>query len=76
MPASIFTGCSLTTCDKPVLADLGLETLNYRRDFRKLKWHYKIKHMNDERLPFELLANEWDKVKSKGRSWKMLACPC
>ena len=63
-------GCSITTCDEPVLTDLGLETLKYRRDFRKLKWHYKIKRMNDERLPFKLLANEWDKVKSKGRPRK------
>ena len=63
-------GCSMTTCDEPVLADLGLEALKYRIDFRKLKWHYKIKLMNDERLPFKLLANEWDKVKSKGRPRK------
>ena len=27
---------------------------------------YKLKYMNDERLPFELLSNEWDKLKSKG----------
>ena len=60
-------GCSIATCEEPVLADLSLETLKYRRDFRKLKWHYKIKHMNDERLPVKLLANERDKVKSKGR---------
>ena len=26
--------------------------------------------MNDERLPFKLLASEWDKVKSKGRPRK------
>ena len=26
--------------------------------------------MNDERLPFKLLANEWDKAKSKGRPRK------
>ena len=26
--------------------------------------------MNDERLPFKLLANEWDKVKSKGHPRK------
>ena len=52
-------GCSITTCDDdPVFANLGLEMLKYRRDFRKLKWHYKIKHMNDERLPFKMLANE------------------
>ena len=34
-------GCCITTCDEPVLVDLGLETLKYRRDFRKLKWQYK-----------------------------------
>ena len=59
-------GCSTTTCDEPVLADLGLEMLKYGRDSSKPKWNYKTKHMNDERLPFKLLANEWDKVKSKG----------
>ena len=53
-----------------MLADLGLGALKYGRDFRKLKWHYKIKHMNDERLPLKLLANEWDKVKSKGHPRK------
>ena len=63
-------GCSIATYDEPVLADLGLETLKYRRNFRKLKWYCKIKHMNDERLPFKLLANEWDKVKSKCPSRK------
>ena len=26
--------------------------------------------MNDERLPFKLLSNEWNKVKSKGRHQK------
>ena len=59
-------GCSITTCDDTVLDDLGLEVLKYRRDFRKLKCHYKVKHMNDERLPFKLLANEWNKLKSNG----------
>ena len=60
-------GCSVTTCDEPVRADLGLETLKYRRDLRKLKWYRKVKRMNDESLPFKLLSNEWNKVKSKGR---------
>ena len=53
-----------------MLADLGLEALKYKRDFCELKWYYKIKHVNDERLPFKLLANEWGKVKSKGRPKK------
>ena len=54
-------GCSVTTCDEPVHPDLGLETLKYRRAFRKLKWYCKVKHMDDERLPFKLLSNEWNK---------------
>ena len=47
-------GCSVTTCDEPVCAGLGLETLKQRRDLRKLKLYHKVKHMNDERLPFKL----------------------
>ena len=47
-------GCSVTTCDEPVRADLGLKTLRYRRDFRKLKWYCKVMSMKDERLPFKL----------------------
>ena len=63
-------GCSVTTCDEPVRADLGLNTLKNRRDFRKLKWYRKVMSMNDERLPYKLLSNEWDKVKCKGRPKK------
>ena len=37
-----------------------------KKDFCKLKWSCKIKHMSDEKIPFKLLANEWDEVKSKG----------
>ena len=53
-------GCSVTTWDEPVCAKLGLKTLKYRWDFRKLKWHYKVKSMKDERLPSKILTNEWD----------------
>ena len=38
----------------------------YRSDLCKLKWYCKVKHVNHESLPFKLLSNEWDKVKSKG----------
>ena len=51
-------------------AHLGLETLKYRRDFRKLKRYCKVKHMNDERRAFKLLSNEWNKVKGKGHPKK------
>ena len=40
----------VTTCDEPVQADLSLKALKYIRDYRKLKWYRKVKHMNDERL--------------------------
>ena len=63
-------GCSITTCDEPVRADLGLETLKCRRDFRKLKWFRKIKHMDSSRLPGKLLENKWDGIKSRGRPRK------
>ena len=43
-------GCSMTNCDKPVHADLGLETLKCRKDLRKLKRYRKILCMNDCRL--------------------------
>ena len=59
-------GCSVATYNEPVRTDLGLETLKYRRDFHKLKWYCKVTRMSDERLPFKLLSNEWNKVKSKG----------
>ena len=38
-------GCSVTTCDEPVHANLGLETLKYRRGFHILKWYCEVEHM-------------------------------
>ena len=35
-------GCSVTNFDEDVRADLVLETLMSKRDFRKLKWYHKI----------------------------------
>ena len=43
-------GCCVTTCDVPVYADIGLKTLRYRTDFRKLKWYCKVMSMRDEQL--------------------------
>ena len=63
-------GCSVTTCDEPVRADLGLESLKCRRDFRKLRWYRKIMCMNNKRLPIKLLSNEWEIVRCKGRPRK------
>ena len=48
------------------LADLGLKTLKNGKDFCKLKWCCKGMSMNDKRLPFKLVTNEWYKIKCKG----------
>ena len=46
--------CSVITSDEPACADLGLETLQCRRDFRILKWYRKVTCMNsnDYRLSY------------------------
>ena len=65
-------GCSLTTCDEPVRGDLGLEALKSRRDFRRLKWYYKVLQQPEVRLPFRLLSTNWESIKCRGRprrSW-------
>ena len=65
-------GCSVTTWDEPVRADLGWKTLKNRKDYHKSKWYFKITYMNIKRLSFKVLTNEWDKVKCKGsrrKSW-------
>ena len=65
-------GYSVTTCDEPLHAELGFKTWNNRRDFYELKWYCKVMCMNDKRLPFNLLSNQWNKVKCMGHpriSW-------
>ena len=63
-------GCSVKTYDEPVCANLALETLRYRKDVCKWKWDRKVKRMNDQKHPFKVLSDEWNKVKSKGCHWK------
>ena len=58
------------TCDEPVRADLGFETLECRRDFCKIRWFRQIKRMDSTRLPGKLLEDEWDGIKSRGRPRK------
>ena len=58
-------------------ADLGLDTLKYRRVFRKFKRYRRVKHMSDERVRFKLFSsNGCNKVKIKGApknvGWPML----
>ena len=60
----MYSGNVLTTCDEPVHADLGLKALR-DRDFRILQLYSKVMCMNDKKLPFKLLSNEWNEVKCK-----------
>ena len=55
MPVHVHVGIflhSMTTCDEPVLADLGLETLNCRRYLRRVTWYCKMKHTVRTNGPF------------------------
>ena len=51
-------GCSVTTCDESVRADLGLKTLRKWRDFHKLKWYRKVMSINDESVSLTTHSGE------------------
>ena len=44
-------GCSSTTCNEAVRRDIGLDTLQSRRDRAKLKWWYKLATLPEDRYP-------------------------
>ena len=64
-------GCPVTTCDEPVHADLGLQTLKSRRHFSKLEWYRMVMCTNCKRSPAKLLPNKWDNVKCRGHQRKL-----
>ena len=47
-------GCSSRTCNEAVRGDMGLESLQVRRDKAKLKWWYKLACMEGDRYPHKL----------------------
>ena len=47
-------GCSSRTCNEAVRGDMGLESLQGRRDKAKLKWWYKLACMESNRYPQKL----------------------
>ena len=47
-------GCSSRTCNEAVRADMGLDTLQWRRDGNKLKLWYKLAAMPGNRYPKKL----------------------
>ena len=48
-------GCSSKTCNEAVRGDMGLETLQGRRDKSKLKLWYKLASMSEDRYPRRVL---------------------
>ena len=63
-------GCSSKTCNEAVRGDMGLETLQGRRDMAKLKWWYKVAVMSGGRYPRTLFSQEWDIKPRRGRQRK------
>ena len=49
--ANRILGCSSKTCNEVVRGDMGLETLQGRRDKAKLKCWYKLASMSGYRYP-------------------------
>ena len=41
-------GCSSKTCNEAVRGDMGLDTLQSRRDRAKLKWWYKLASLPED----------------------------
>ena len=47
-------GCSSRTCNEAVRGDMGLDSLQGRRDKAKFKWWYKLACMEGDRYPEEV----------------------
>ena len=48
-------GCSSKTCNEAVRGDMGLDTLQSRRDRAKLKWWYKLATLPEDRYPKQIV---------------------
>ena len=59
-------GCSRTTSNTALRAELGMYSLKTNRDVRKLRWQYSVKNMHRKRLPAVVDRAVWKKV-TKGR---------
>ena len=63
-------GCSSRTCNEAVRGDMGLESLQGRRDKAKLKWWYKLACMEGDRYPQKLFRQIWNIKPRRGRQRK------
>ena len=60
-------GCSSTTINAVLRAELGMHPLKINRDVRKLNWQYKVKNMPEKKLPAIADDAVWEKI-AKGRA--------
>ena len=60
-------GCSSTTSNTVLRAELGMYPLKTDRDVRKLKWQYKLRNTPKKRLPAIADRAVWEKA-TKGRA--------
>ena len=59
------------TCNKAVTGDMGLDTLQSRKDRAKLKWWYKLATLPEDRYPKQLFNQEWNIKPRRGRQRKV-----
>ena len=59
------------TCNEAVRGDMGLDTLQSRRDRAKLKWWYKLASLPEDRYPKQLFNQEWNIKPRRGRQRKV-----
>ena len=60
-------GCSSTTSNTVLRAELGMYPLKTKRDARKFKWQYIVTDMPEKKLPAIVDNAVWEK-KTKGRA--------
>ena len=63
-------GCSSRTCNEAVRGDMGLDSLQGRRDKAKLKWWYKVATMPEHWYSRKLFVQEWNVKPRRGRQRK------
>ena len=70
--AKLILGCSSKKAvNEAVRGDMGLDTLENRRDRAKLKWWYKLATLPDDRYPKQLFNQEWNIKPRRGRQRKV-----
>ena len=77
--AKLILGCSSKTCNEAVRGDMGLDTLQGRRDKNKLKWWYKLAALPGKRYPKKLFNQDWNFMPWRGRQrkcWSLMISFC